>query len=322
MPKKLTTKEFIEKATNIHGNKYDYSKVEYINNRTNIIIICPKHGEFLQTPNTHLDGCGCGKCSGNKKNNTNEFIIQAKKVHGNRYNYSKTEYINNKTPVCIICPVHGEFWQKPNDHLNGHGCNKCGGTKKLTTEEFIKKSKEIHGDKYDYSKVEYKGSKEKVCLICPKHGEFWISPNSHISQKQGCKYCKKSKLEDKISLILFDNKISYISQYSNKHCGWLGKQSLDFFLPKYNIAIECQGEQHYKLVKIWGGENGLNKRKRLDEIKKEKCKEHNIKIIYVGEDSYAKKYNILSLTDFSDYVVNNLSNKNFYGKKKTLTKFK
>ena len=246
MPKRLTTEQFIEKARKIHGNKYDYSKVKYINNITRVIIICPKHGEFLQTPNDHLDGCGCSKCGGVKKSNTNDFIAQSKKIHGDKYDYSKVEYINNKTPVCIICPVHGEFWQKPNDHLGGHGCSKCSGTKKLTTEEFIKKAKEIHGDKYDYSKVEYKDNKTKVCIICPKHGEFWIRPNSHLSQKQECKHCKKSKMENKIASILLDNNILYTYQYSNKDCGWLGKQSLDFFLPKYNIAIECQGEQHYK----------------------------------------------------------------------------
>ena len=308
MPKRLTTEQFIEKARKIHGNKYDYSKVKYINNITRVIIICPKHGEFLQTPNDHLDGCGCSKCGGVKKSNTNDFIAQSKKIHGDKYDYSKVEYINNKTPVCIICPTHGEFWQKPNDHLGGHGCSKCSGTKKLTTEEFIKKAKEIHGDKYDYSKVEYKDNKTKVCIICPKHGEFWIRPNSHLSQKQECKHCKKSKMENKIASILSDNNILYTYQYSNKDCGWLGKQSLDFFLPKYNIAIECQGEQHYKSVNIWGGENGLKKRKKLDEIKEKKCKEHGINLIYVGEDYYAKKYNIVSLTDFNEYIIKSLIN--------------
>ncbi len=304
MPKRLTTEEFIKKARQIHGNKYDYSKVVYKNNRTRVTIICPIHGEFWQKPNDHLDGCGCNKCNRTKKLSTSEFIEKAKEIHGDKYDYSKVEYVNNKTKVCIICPIHGEFWQKPNDHLNGHGCDKCGGTKRLATSEFIEKAKEIHGDKYDYSKVEYKDNKTKVCIICPKHGEFWIRPNSHISQKQGCKHCKKSKMEDSIASILSENNVLYTYQYSNKDCGWLDKQSLDFYLPEYNIAIECQGEQHYKSVKIWNGENGLKKRKKLDEIKEKKCKEHGINIVYVGEDSYAKKYNIISLTDFKTHINN------------------
>lgn len=307
---KSNTNNFIRQSNKIHSNKYDYSKVKYINSHTKVCIICPIHGEFWQRPNDHLRGCGCPICSlkliNNKTLTNGEFIEKAKMVHGNKYDYSKVEYENNRTKVCIICPIHGEFWQKPNDHLNGHGCSKCSGTKALTTEEFIENARKIHGDKYDYSKVEYMGNKKKVCIICLKHGEFWVRPNSHLSQKQGCKHCKKSKMENEIMSILKNNNISYVYQYNNKNCDWLGRQSLDFYLPQYNIAIECQGEQHYKSVKLWGGEMGFKRRNKLDEIKKEKCKKHGIKIIYVGEDSYAKKYNIVSLTEFSEHIVNNL----------------
>ena len=128
--KKLTTQEFIEKAIKIHGDKYDYSKVNYINYSTKVCIICPEHGEFLQTPDRHLHKCGCPKCffkkeSDNKSSNIEEFIEKAKKIHNDNYDYSKVNYINNHTKVCIICPNHGEFWQTPNKHLNGHGCPKC-----------------------------------------------------------------------------------------------------------------------------------------------------------------------------------------------------
>lgn len=117
----------------------------------------------------------CPKCSGKKGYNINNFIKRAREVHGNKYDYSKVEYINAKTKVCIICPEHGEFWQKPSDHLNGCGCKKCaykrndGFSKRKKLEQFIIDAKYIHGDKYDYSKVEYINAKTKVCIICPKH---------------------------------------------------------------------------------------------------------------------------------------------------------
>ena len=126
--KVTNTKSFIEKAKQIHGDKYDYSKVEYVNSHTKVCIICPKHGEFWQTPNNHTHKTnpkGCPSCNGTKKLTTKEFIEKAKKIHGNKYDYSKVEYINNLTKVCIICPKHGQFWQTPNKHLTGCNCPFC-----------------------------------------------------------------------------------------------------------------------------------------------------------------------------------------------------
>ena len=199
---RLSLDSFINKAKKIHGNKYDYSKVEYINSQTKVCIICPKHGEFWQIPNDHLKGFGCSSCSGLKKHTKESFIEKAKEVHGDKYDYSKVEYINSKTKVCIICPKHGEFWQKPNSHIsNKQGCIKCFEEKrgyeiKYNLEIFIKKAKEVHGDKYDYSKVKYINSQTKVCIICPKHGEFWQTPREHL-QGFNCQKCgsiNRSKL--------------------------------------------------------------------------------------------------------------------------------
>lgn len=129
----------------------------------------------------------------------------------------------------------------------------------LTREEFIAKARHIHGDKYDYSKVEYKGMHTKVCIICPEHGEFWQTPHHHL-KGCGCELCSESKLERKVKFILEENKIeNYKRQYRTS---WLNKQSLDFYLPDYNIAIECQGEQHFLPVKHFGG-----KERYLDTLK-------------------------------------------------------
>lgn len=129
---KYSTETFIEKAREIHGEKYDYSKTDLENKdeKGRVIIICPEHGEFFTRPNTHLSGRECLYCSGYNKKTTEDFVKEAKQVHGDKYDYSKTEYINAQTKVCIICPEHGEFWQFPNGHINGHGCPKCGRIKR------------------------------------------------------------------------------------------------------------------------------------------------------------------------------------------------
>ena len=195
MSKKLTTEEFVLRARKIHGNKYDYSKVNYVNNRTKVCIICPEHGEFWQTPKNHIKGQGCNKCAIKYRAENNsltkeEFIERAKKVHGDRYDYSKVEYVNINTEVCIIDKKYGEFWQKPVYHLSYKGHNFI-----RNTEDFIKKAKEIHGDRYDYSKAEYVNSHVKICIICPIHGEFWQISNDHLNGC-GCPKCgieKRSK---------------------------------------------------------------------------------------------------------------------------------
>ena len=185
--KKLNTEEWINKAKSVHGDKYDYSKSIYINSREKVKIICPKHGEFWQKANEHLNGHGCKLCGGTSKLNTNDFIAKSREVHGDKYNYSLVDYKSMRDKVCIICPKHGEFWQLPLSHLNGSACPKCKGVN-LTNEEWINKAKEIHGNKYDYSKTVYINSYEKIKIICPKHGEFWQLPSKHI-MGQGCPKC-------------------------------------------------------------------------------------------------------------------------------------
>ena len=281
---KLTTNEFIEKAKKIHGNKYDYSKANYIDNLTAVCIICPEHGEFWQVPAAHLSGKGCGLCAGNKLTEK-MFIKKARKIHGDKYDYSKVVYNGSHKKVCIICPEHGEFWQTPNNHLNGNTCPKCSKisniekikkTKGSNLETFIKKAREIHRDKYDYSKVEYINNKTKVCIICPEHGEFWQKPSKHLAG-HNCPVCNESKLEEKTRILLKENNIIFESQ---KKFDWLKRKSIDFYLPKYNIAIECQGKQHFIASDFFGGKTGLKETKQRDNEKLELCKQNGIKIIY------------------------------------------
>ena len=230
--KKLTTLEFIKKAREVHGNKYDYSQVDYVNNSTKVCIICPEHSEFWQTPSCHLTGRGCPLCanisrSDKHKMTLKEFIKKAREVHGNKYDYSQVDYIDCYTKVCIICPEHGEFWQKPAHHLyNECGCPICadilnGDRHRMSKEDFIKKAREVHGDKYDYSKVDYKNANTKVCIICPEHDEFWQRPAGHLSGK-GCPKCvgkfKTTEEFIKKAREVHGNKYDYSKvEYINSH---------------------------------------------------------------------------------------------------------
>jgi very-short-patch-repair endonuclease len=184
--KKLTTEQFIKNAREIHGDIYDYSKSVYINSTTPVKIICPEHGVFEKKPNKHISSKqGCPKCS-DKKLTTEIFIKNAKEIHGNKYDYSKVIYKDNKTKVKIICPEHGEFEKNYLNHVtNKQGCPKCSWEKisietTLSQEVIINRFKEIYGDKYDYSKVIYKGINEPVTIICKNYGEFTQTPNNHL----------------------------------------------------------------------------------------------------------------------------------------------
>lgn len=181
------TDSFINKAILLHGDKYDYSLANYEKAKTKVKIICKKHGIFEQRPSMHMKGQGCPKCF-SLKGNKNQFIKKAVKIHGNKYNYSLVEYKDSRTKVTIICPIHKEFNQRPSSHINGQGCPRCTDRGKMTTEDFIKKANEVHGNKYDYSKTDYKGSFLKVQIKCITHGYFNQQTSNHLSGK-GCPKC-------------------------------------------------------------------------------------------------------------------------------------
>lgn len=278
-------KSFIEKATALHNGKYDYSKVheEFVNMKTQLTVICPKHGEFKITPSMHLQGSGCGQCriEDATMKNKERFLERMKALHGGKYDYSKVDYKNLHEKICIICPIHGEFWQTPHAHAHGQGCPECGRIKATqnisdTTEDFIRKSRKVHGDRYDYSKVEYVRNAEPVCIICPKHGEFWQTPNGH-KDGNGCPHCASSSMENALRLHFINNGIEF-EDY--KRFDWLGRLSLDFYLPEYNVGIECQGVQHFEPIPFFGGDEGFSLRRKRDTVKKELCLRNGVTLIY------------------------------------------
>ena len=273
--RKKSIEQFIKESRTVHGDKYDYSKVEYYNIDKKVCIICPEHGEFWQTPYHHLNGCGCPKCVGQGKT-TEDVVEKFKKIHGDKYDYSKVEYTNSLKKVCIICPEHGEFWQSPTNHLNGCGCPKCSNVKHKTTNEFIKESRTVHGDKYDYSKVEYVNAHTKVCIICPEHGEFWQTPNKHLLGHK-CPKCSESIIEKEIRVLLDKEGIKYVKE---KRFNWMKTYRLDFYLPDYNIGIECQGIQHFTELKPYYKDFSLDKQLERDEDKFQLCLTNGVSILY------------------------------------------
>ena len=330
MSRKLTTKEFIRRAKLVHGNVYDYTNTNFIKSSEKICINCKEHGDFWQLPFNHLQGAGCPKCKSNKlsilrRSNLEEFIKKAKEVHGDKYDYSKVEYTNALNEVCIICPKHGEFLQRANEHLKGYGCKECGHEDtwnkrgRVTTKEFIEKAKEVHGDKYDYSDSEYKNMRTKIKIICHKHyknglehGVFFQNPYLHL-KGSGCPHCRNSWLENKIFKLLTENKISFEKE---KTYDWLVKDEdknrhmfLDFYLPKFSAAIECQGVQHFIDIKI-RGKNRYEEIHSNDLLQSELCRKNGIKIFYFTDKNMYENYcknKELTYYDFNS-MINDIKN--------------
>jgi hypothetical protein len=238
---KSNTNIFIERAKDKFGGLYDYSDVKYTKSNEKIKIICPIHGPFFITPNHHLGGQGCTQCGRETLKNklrigTEKFIERANQIHNGKYDYSLVKYIDGSTPVEIICPIHGVFLQKPLIHTNlAGGCQKCSGNKKGDNQSFIENSKEIHGDKYDYSLVNYRGSHTKVKIVCPVHGEFEQTPTAHIGQKQGCPDCGRMNISKKLTL----SRDNFINMANKVHNNKFDYSHMEYVNRKTPVKILC-----------------------------------------------------------------------------------
>lgn len=312
MKEKLNKNTFISRAKEIHGDKYDYSKTIYVKAKEPVTIICRKHGEFKQRPQDHiLKACGCPKCKGEKtievhSYNKEKFLELAKDKHNDKYDYSLVNYINYNTKVKIICPIHGEFEQIPRNHILSVGCPKCGRekankTNSYTTEQFIEKAKKIHFNKYDYSKVEYHKSSEKVCIICPEHGEFYQAPANHLLG-QGCPKCKlvgQTRLYNKLKESFPNINIVFEADY--KTIPWIENQRIDIYIPCINFAIELMGPQHYKQIPYFKNGSSLEITQERDKRKRIKCKENNCILVNIDYYYTNKDYENL-ISEITKYL--------------------
>lgn len=203
MAVKKSLASVIDQFVSVHGSKYDYSQVKYVNSSSHVIIRCPVHGDFKQQPRTHIAGQGCSKCNQSinwcPKLDLQSFITRAKQVHGNKYDYSTTAYKSVNDKVQITCPTHGKFTQKANGHLNGQGCPLCAGNHKKSTQQFIAEARQIHSDKYDYTKSKYVNANTPLIITCPIHGDFLRKPKSHLTLRTGCTQCGLDRMKNELS---------------------------------------------------------------------------------------------------------------------------
>lgn len=290
---------FLQKVKEKNHNDIDLTNFIYKGSNIKGECKCNVCGNiWLTTPNVLYLGCGCPKCAKRKSSekqiwDIDMFIKRAKEVHKDNYDYTKVKYRGALTNVEIICnKCKNVFLQTPSHHLNGEGCSYCCRTRRHTQKEFLEMCKMVHGDKYDYSKTEYKSMFDKVIIGCRKHGDFFMLPSNHIHRKQGCPICKESKLENETDKILSELNIEYERQ---KRFKWLGRQSLDFYLPKYNIAIECQGRQHFGEVPDFKGAETYEIIKQRDNKKKILCEKNGVKLFYYNYNDKERKEKLKKL---------------------------
>lgn len=304
----LTTERFIQRAREKFGDKFDYSEVNCKGGDTIVIIKCPRHSTFeIKAQHFLKSKYGCPKCSYNILT-TDEFIKKAQEKHSNKYDYSKTVYNGSHNKVKIICPIHGEFEITPNSFQGGGRCPKCR-KRFMNTDYFIECAKKVHGDKYNYSSVNYKNNTTNVSIICPEHGSFLQSPKVHL-RGGGCPSCKMSHLENEVAQFLKKNNITY--EYESHLYGLLKRQMVDFLIPNINLIIECQGGQHF-----YGGFNRNNPEKAQEihhkvlerDIRKKKiCDKYNIKVLYYT-----------NIPDLPEDIFENPKYRNIYNKSNFFT---
>lgn len=290
----ITTEEYIERARSVHGDKYSYELTNYVDRNTFITITCPVHGPIKVNPYTHIRlKTGCSLCALDKTKKTctltqELFIERAKEYIGSHYDYSRVKYVNAHTPVIIGCPIHGWFTKLPMEIQNQkRGCPKCGlgkrdDKRRTGVSDFVKRSNIIHHNKYNYDKVIYVNQQTNVTISCPKHGDFNQRPLDHLKGK-GCPLCRNSHFESIIQSFLMKHDIRFKKEHT---FSWLKRKSLlklDFYLPEYNIAIECQGAQHFGMNSTrfdFMSEEDYKDTRSRDELKYNLCKEHGIRILY------------------------------------------
>lgn len=287
--RQMDTNSFVKKAKEKYGDLYDYSMVEYVDSKTKIKIKCNKCGcVFEQRPAKHLNTNGCPECakfnsSLRQRSNIVDFVEKARKIHGDKYDYSKFVYVNNKTNGIVICPEHGEFNINPNAHLAGNGCKVCGQERvksklKKSLEDFISDARAVFGDRYDYNHVVYVNHHTPVTVTCMKHGDFEVTPCNHLSNSSGCPKCGNivSKWEKEIRTFIEDIGVNVIPSERKI----LNKKEIDIYAPDFRIGIECDGL-------LW--HNEINKDKNFHFNKTKEAEKEGVRLIHIFEDEWKFK---------------------------------
>lgn len=251
MPRRKTQEEFIQNLIRVHGSKYDYSKVHYLNNRTKVILICKDHGEFLKSPNSLIDmkqGCPiCGRIQANQniRLSWDEVLNRFNSTHGDTYDYLSETYIDYTTDMTIVCRIHGEFVMKPHSHVSMKaGCRECGYLRvaeknTISLDEIVLQFKQVHKSFYEYDLTSYRGVEHKIRIKCPYHGWFKQKVSSHKSGS-GCRKCSDEKIGDRtrinFEMWIEQSKLTHGNLYDYSKVAWV-----DQFTP---VMIGCDVEGH------------------------------------------------------------------------------
>jgi len=284
-----TADSFIKKAKARHGDRYDYSAIEYVNSKTNVTIVCPIHGEFIQSPAAHIrknNPNGCPTCASVKNGikqrlSQQEWTDRCIQQHGDCYDYSDSHYRGKSNPITIICKTHGSFEQLAGDHMNGSGCPKCSDKHQHTTDEWIDKCNTIHNSTYNYESSQYTGSHQDIIIDCPQHGQFNQKAYSHL-QGHGCPQCNPgviSKAEYKLLDAVDDGTLVRNSRTI------IPPIELDGYFPDHKLAIEYCGL-------YWHSEL-MGKDRYYHSKKRKRCEDIGIKLITVFEDEWLNRPDIV-----------------------------
>lgn len=292
MSKRLELGGFIRRARKIHGKKYGYAAVRYRNIDAKVKIKCPKHGYFLQSPWVHAGKpkCGCPKCGDiragqkRKSKNAKTFVRDARRVHGNKYDYSKAVYKGLGQPICVICPRHGEFWPTPGNHIRLKSrCLKCAKIESASRiieknkKAFVEKAKKVHGDAYDYREANYVGAFKPLKIRCKKHGKFTQTATNHLNGN-GCEKCGRERLKNLFSFTkkefinrakkLHGNKYSYLGEYKNTQTPFKIRCPVHgVFYQRPNSHLKGDGCNRCSMIEV-GMEKRLTHREFLHKAKK------------------------------------------------------
>ena len=292
----MTQDEFIEICSKVHNGKYDYSITRYNGSKNDIEYICPKHGIIRQNAHSHKSGHGCKYCAIERNHEQSrysleDFIKKMKVVHGDKYDYSEAKYVSSQEEITIICHEkdalgneHGAFSRKPYSLLQGHGCPKCNGRNKTTELWIAEAKKTCPSGKYSFDKTVYKSARDFVTITCNEHGDFDIPARDFLSG-HGCPKCNMPSLERLLYVEFESEKLNFVWQ---KKFDWLSGMSFDFFMEENNIAIECQGVEHFIEKEFFDKRESLKERVERDIRKKILAKEHGITLVYFLDEKYTK----------------------------------
>lgn len=289
---------WINKASIVHGNKYDYSKVSFATLSDYVIIGCPFHGEMQQQAGVHMAGHGCWECrnatiAGRPISEFEQFVAKARQAHGDAYHYEEQTYTGMSNIVTVHCSIHGAFNQIGNAHVRGQGCPACALDRHklaMTNDlnHFIAKSTEIHGVKYDYSKAIYTGVMNKIEIGCPTHGWFWQAAGDHM-RGYNCSHCGAQTYvsNPEIEIVKFIRECSEVVVRTSDRTV-IPPFELDIYIPELQIAIEyCGLYWHSELV---GKNNTYHLNKHVA------CQQKGIRLITIFEDEWNEKRPIVLST--------------------------